>query len=197
MRIGFFGGCFNPISNIHIDLAKKILVSYGLDKVVFVPVGDYYSKEGLISADHRLKMLKLATEDEPKIEVEDALVNSKDVLYAIDAFELLDNRYSNHEKFFIMGSDNYRTMPIWKRYERLISDYNIIVIERQRKELRANNRDNVFEYIPERVYEINSTQIREMIKNNNEKEAKELLNEKVYKYIQDNNLYKETIWKDY
>ena len=196
MRIGFFGGCFNPPSKIHVDLIKKILVSYGLDKAFFVPVGDYYSKEGLISADHRLKMLKLATEDEPKIEVEDALVNAKDVLYAIDAFELLENRYKNHELFFIMGSDNFRTMPIWKRYERLISDYNIIVIERQRKELRVQSRSNVFEYIPERVYEIDSTKIREMIKNNNE-EAKELLNEKVYKYIRENNLYKGTIWKEY
>ena len=190
MRIGFFGGCFNPPTKIHTDLAKKILISYGLDKVYFVPVGDYYSKEGLIEADHRAKMLNLAVEDDPKIEVERIAVNSKDVLYAIDTFELIQEKYKYDELFFIMGSDNFRTMPIWKRYERLISDYNIIVIERQRKELRANNRDNVFEYIPERVYDIDSTKIREMIQDDNP-EAKEYLDEKVYNYIREHNLYKE------
>ena len=190
MRIGFFGGCFNPPTNIHVDLARKILVSYGLDKVYFVPVGDYYSKEGLIEADHRAKMLNLAVEDDPKIEVERIAVNSKDVLYAIDTFELIQEKYKYDELFFIMGSDNFRTMPIWKRYERLISDYNIIVIERQRKELRANIRNNIFEYIPERVYDIDSTKIRQMIKEDNP-EVKQYLDDKVYSYIKEHNLYKE------
>ena len=190
MKIGCFGGCFNPISNIHIDLAKKLIVSYGLDKVFFVPVGDYYSKNGLISAEHRLNMLKLAVEDEEKLEVEKIAVKSKAVLYAIDTFELLTQRYKEDELYFIMGSDNFRTMPVWKRYERLISDYNIIVIERQRKELRVQTRNNVFEYIPERVFNIDSTQIRQMIKRD-DPEARELLNEKVYRYIQENGLYRE------
>ena len=45
MKIGFFGGCFNPPSNIHINLAKNVINEYKLDKLIFVPVGDYYDKK--------------------------------------------------------------------------------------------------------------------------------------------------------
>ena len=54
MRIGFFGGSFNPPSNIHIDLAKNVIEKYKLDRILFVPVGDYYNKDDLVSAKHRL-----------------------------------------------------------------------------------------------------------------------------------------------
>lgn len=46
-KIGFFGGCFNPPSNVHIDLAKKVIKENNLDEVIFVPVGDFYEKKGL------------------------------------------------------------------------------------------------------------------------------------------------------
>ena len=62
MRIGFFGGCFNPPTNIHIGIAKELIDSKILDKVIFVPVGDFYKKENLISAIHRYEMIKKAIE---------------------------------------------------------------------------------------------------------------------------------------
>lgn len=60
MKIGFFGGCFNPPTNAHINLAKKVLKECKLDKVVFVPVGDFYDKKELVPAKHRYNMLKIA-----------------------------------------------------------------------------------------------------------------------------------------
>lgn len=60
MKIGFFGGCFNPPTNAHIYLAKKVLKECKLDKVIFVPVGDFYNKKELISAEHRYNMLKIS-----------------------------------------------------------------------------------------------------------------------------------------
>ena len=59
-KIGFFGGCFNPPNNLHIEIANNLIKTKKLDKVVFVPVNDYYKKEGLIGAKHRYNMLKLA-----------------------------------------------------------------------------------------------------------------------------------------
>ncbi len=60
MRIGFFGGCFNPPTNAHINLAKKALKECNLDKVIFVPVGDFYDKKELELAKHRYNMLEIA-----------------------------------------------------------------------------------------------------------------------------------------
>lgn len=60
MKIGFFGGCFNPPTNAHINLAKKVLKECKLDKVIFVPVGNFYDKKELVSGEHRYNMLKIA-----------------------------------------------------------------------------------------------------------------------------------------
>ena len=186
MKIGFFGGSFNPPSYTHINLAKKLISEYNLDKIYFVPVGNYYEKSSLIEAKHRYNMLKLAIED--KMDVEKIAIESKVKLYAIDTFELLKEKYNKDDIFFIMGSDNFRKMPTWKNYEKLKTNYNIIVIERERKKIRNENQKNIIEFIPEKLAEIDSTQIREMFKNN-EKDVKKYLNPKVYEYIQKNNLY--------
>ena len=157
-----------------------------MDKIYFVPVGNYYEKSSLIEAKHRYNMLKLAIED--KMDVEKIAIESKIKLYAIDTFELLKEKYNKDDIFFIMGSDNFRKMPTWKNYEKLKTNYNIIVIERERKKIRNENQENIIEFIPEKLAEIDSTQIREMFKNN-EKNVKKYLNPKVYEYIQKNNLY--------
>ncbi len=62
MKIGFFGGCFNPPTNAHINLAQRALKECGLDKVIFVPVGNFYEKKELISGHHRYNMLKIVCE---------------------------------------------------------------------------------------------------------------------------------------
>ena len=187
MKIGFFGGCFNPPSCVHIDLAKKIIAEYKLDEVIFVPVGDYYKKEGLVKASHRCNMIKLAIENEPKLKIDTLTLKSKKILYASDTFKLIKQKYNNDELFFIMGSDNFRKMPNWKNYDELMEHYNIIVIERERKHIRKTNKNNVFEYIPEQLQEIDSSKIREMIlKNEN---VEKYLNTSVYEYIKKYKLY--------
>lgn len=133
-------------------------------------------------------MLELFAKKNPKLDVEDIAVESKIKLHAVDTFKLIKQKYNRDEIFFIMGSDNFRKMPEWKNYEELISNYNIIVIERERKKIRQENPKNIFELIPEQQAEIDSTKIRNLFKNN-EEEAKKYLNENVYEYIRKNELY--------
>ena len=130
-------------------------------------------------------MLKLAIED--KMEVEKIAVESKIKLYASDTFELIKEKYNKDDIFFIMGSDNFRKMPTWKNYEELKTNYNIIVVERERKKTRNENQKNIIEFIPENLAEIDSTQIRQMIKNN--ENVEKYLNPNVIQYIKKNNLY--------
>lgn len=132
-------------------------------------------------------MLNLAIEE--KMEVDKIAIESKIKLYATDTFKLIENKYGKNEIFFIMGSDNFRKMPTWKDYEELVKKYNIIVIERDRKKIRKENRENIIEYIPEKLSQIDSTKIREMIKNKDEN-VKQYLNSKVVEYIIENKLYK-------
>lgn len=132
-------------------------------------------------------MLKLAIEDNKKLEIEKIGIESKIKLYASDTFKLIKEKYNKDDIFFIMGSDNFRKMPTWKNYEDLIKNYNIIVIERERKKIRNENPKNIIEFIPEKLASADSTKIRKMIKNN--ENTQKYLNPKVYEYIKQNNLY--------
>ena len=170
-KIGFFGGCFNPPNNIHIKIANNLIKQGKLDKVVFVPVNDYYNKPDLVESKHRLNMLKLAVEDYIGLEVDDVEIKEDRQLFATDAFEIIYNNFNkNKDIYFLMGSDNYNKMPTWKEYEKIKDEYNYIIIDRDKNE-------------------ISSTEIRNMIKNN-DKKVMEYLPDEVYNYIIENELYK-------
>lgn len=170
-RIGFFGGCFNPPTNIHIKIANDLIKQNRIDKVVFVPVNDYYKKEKLIEAKHRYNMIKIAIENNFGLEVDDIELKENRMLYAKDAFKLINKKYdSNDEIYFIMGSDNFKNMNKWKEYDKIKDKYKYIVVDRDKNE-------------------ISSTDIRNMILKK-EIDVLNYLPVKVYEYIKENSLYK-------
>ena len=131
MKIGFFGGCFNPPTFAHINLAKKALKESNLDKVIFVPVGDFYDKKDLAPAIDRYNMLKIIADKIEKIEVSDIELCEKRKLFAIDVFRLIKEKYPNDDLFFIMGADNFIKVLQWKNSEVLSTQYKYIVFERE------------------------------------------------------------------
>ena len=166
-KIGFFGGCFNPPSNIHINLVNRLIKEQKLDKIIFVPVSDYYLKKDLIEFKHRYTMLKFAIEGFEKLFIDDIEKDINKKLYAVDIFKIITEKYKGNDIYFIMGSDNYSRIKEWKNYENL-KNYKYIVLERNKND-------------------ISSTQIRQMVKENKLKDN--ILNKKVYDYIKQNNLY--------
>jgi len=173
-KIGFFGGCFNPPNNLHIEIANNLIKEGKLDKIVFVPVNDYYKKQGLINSKHRYNMLKIAIQDYSNMFLEDIEIKENRVLYACDAFELIKKSKFITEKnknniYYILGSDNYKKMPKWNRYDEIKNKYNYIVINRKSSD-------------------ISSSKIREML-SKNEVCVKKYLPQNVYEYIIKNKLY--------
>jgi len=167
-KIGFFGGCFNPPTNTHIKLANNLIKEGKVDKVIFVPVGDYYQKQDLVSAKHRYNMLKLATAGYENIEVEDIASTHTGKLFATDTFKMIHDKYSKEvEIYFIMGSDNYKKMPTWKNYEEIKDKYKYLILNR--------------------TQDISSTMIRDKIRKG--EDVLNYINADVLKYIMDYNLY--------
>ena len=187
-KIGFFGGAFNPPSNVHINIAKDLINNNVLDKVIFVPVGDYYAKDDLVAAKHRFNMLKLFCTEDEKLIVEDILVNSNKKLYASDAFEIISQRYRNIETeiYFIMGSDNFNKISTWKNYEEFIKKYRFIVIERTESKSHSNL-ENITFHETKQNDNVSSTSIRKMIQEG--QDVCKYLNTEVIEYINNNNLY--------
>lgn len=170
-KVGFFGGCFNPLTNAHINLIKNVIEKENLDKVYFVPMGNSYEKEDLIDFKHRVNMLNLVAEKEEKIEILDFLGNINKKMYAIDTFKILDEKFPNVDRFFIMGTDNYEKLNSWKNFE-MLKNYNYIVLDRN---------------TPSNTKEISSSTVRNKIKKN--EKIDKLVPEEVKKYIYNNKLY--------
>lgn len=170
-KLGFFGGCFNPLTNAHLNLIKDIINSEKLDKVYFVPMGDMYIKKDLISIEHRLNMLNLVFQNEEKMEILN-ISNNKKKTNAIDTFKIIDEKFYDCERYFIMGSDNYKNIDKWEKSEDLLKNYNYIILDRE----RGNTKD------------ISSSIVRNKIKLG--ENIKEYVPAEVEKYIKENNLYK-------
>lgn len=170
-KIGFFGGCFNPVTNAHIELIAEAIKQENLDKVYFVPMGDLYEKKDLISLKHRIKMLELAFENQEKMTIL-AISNKDKKTCAIDTFQKIDEKFPKDERFFIMGSDNYENMAKWKNVEDLIKNYQYIILDREKGKRK----------------DISSSMVREKIKQN--ENVENLIPQKVLEYIKQKNLYK-------
>lgn len=186
-KIGFFGGCFNPPSNIHIGLAKELIKNKILDEIIFVPVGDYYKKQNLAEAIHRVNMLELACKEYDFLKIEDIAAKSEKNLYAVDTFNLIFDKYSKTaDIYLIMGSDNFKKMSTWKSYDEIIDKYNYIVIERPnyKEEIKANN---IIYYELEQKEDFSSTRIRHLLEKSEDTSL--YLNKDVEKYIKQNGLY--------
>lgn len=191
-----YGGAFNPPSVAHITLAKQLINSTGAKKLLFVPVGDHYTKNGLIPAYHRVNMLKLACEKSKRLEVNTIEVDSEQRLYTIETLDRIKGENPNDDMCFIMGTDNLRDIVNWREWQRILTEYKIIVMDRGEDNLRKvfNNIPVLKSYQPNiiqipglLVSDISSTLIREHIEVG--RTIGHLATREVIKYIKENRLY--------
>ena len=94
MKIGFFGGSFNPPTYAHMHIAKISIEQLKLDKFFFVPVGNLYDKPDLVDENYRYDMLNIACENENNIYVENIELKKAKRLSTIEAFEIIENKYN-------------------------------------------------------------------------------------------------------
>lgn len=184
MKIGFFGGSFNPPTIAHLDLVKKAIQKYQLDKVYFVPVNNFYPKEDLLDIRQRINMLEIICSQETKISVSDIEVENDRLLKAIDIFEIIEKKFQGNDIYFLMGEDNYLKMSSWSNYEKLLK-YKYIVFQRKRES--SINKENVLYINSVENLNISSSIIREKIKNN--ESIADLVTSDIEKYIKENKLY--------
>lgn len=196
-KYGFFGGSFNPVTKAHIELANQIVEKYDLDKVIFVPVGNYYIKDELISEKHRYNMLKIATEKYEMLEVSNIELNQNKNLSTMEAFSKIEKEFVRIKKYYIIGEDNLIKILSSKDADILIRDYKYIIIKRGVSKINnlIKNDKKLFENINNFIIMENikhnntsSTKVRKEIKEKN-KNVVEIMDKGVLKYIEENKLY--------
>ena len=183
MKIGLFGGAFNPIHNGHIQVAENAIKKAGLDKVIFIPTGNApHKKETEISRKDRLNMLLLALEDRENMIVSDYELKKETVSYSADTAEYFKKLYPQDELFFIIGDDSYNQLDSWREPERITKVSTMLVFPREGAFV-----EKPAILIDMEKVEISSSQIRDKIKFG--KDFRNLLPKKVFDYIIKGNLY--------
>ena len=198
MKIGIFGGSYNPPHKMHLDIANQLIEKNYLDKIIFVPTGMKYEyKNNLIENEHRYHMIELMIQNYNNYYVSDYELK-EDVVYTYQTMDYYKEKYKEDEIYFICGTDNLSYIEKWKRGEYLLENNKFLVISRDSNELKPileNLKDYQKNIIVTDVTPMNisSTDIRKWIQENNIEEAKKYLDEEVLDYILENNLYKEKL----
>ncbi len=183
MRIGLYGGAFNPVHNGHMAVARAAIDAAKLDLLIFIPTGNApHKKETQISRYDRYNMLLAATEGEEKMIVSDYEINREEVNYSADTVEYFKSVYPEDELFFIVGDDSYNKFDSWYQPHRILENATLLVFPREGAEVKAPALA-----VPMEKVEVSSSNIREKIKMG--KDCRNLLPKKVFDYIIEGNLY--------
>lgn len=187
-KTGLFFGSFNPIHNGHLMLAKYILNEYDLDEIWFVvsPQNPLKDKKTLLDEHHRLQLVRLAIEDEPKFKASDIEFKLERPSYTINTLVHLKEK---HKRPFVllMGADSAASLKKWKNYEAILEDYEVYVYPRQGDDIDAILKHKNLKIINAPQIELSATYIRQAIKA--KKDVRFLLSERVYDYVQEMHFY--------
>jgi nicotinate-nucleotide adenylyltransferase len=132
LKTGLFFGSFNPIHVGHMVLANYMLEFTDLSELWFVvsPHNPLKEKQTLLNSKHRLYMVNLAVEYQPKMKASNIEFKLPQPSYTINTLVHLKEKYPKKEFVLIMGSDNLQTLSKWKNYEELLRNYDIYVYPR-------------------------------------------------------------------
>ncbi|WKA60064.1 nicotinate-nucleotide adenylyltransferase [Planococcus shenhongbingii] len=130
-KVGILGGTFNPPHLGHLIMANEALHSTGLDEVRFMP--NYIAPHKEVSgatAEHRLKMTRLAVMGHDKFLIEDFEIRQGGVSYTFDTVKKMIEREPDAEFYFIIGGDSIEGLPTWYRIDDLAKIIRFIGIRR-------------------------------------------------------------------
>ncbi len=191
MKIGIFGGTFDPIHHGHLITAQSVKEIRNLDKIIFIPayISPHKLHEKASSPEHRLNMLKLALDDIPFFEYSDYEIKKQDVSYTVDTLREFKKYYEHID--LIIGYDNIFKFHTWKEPEEILKLANVVVLKRK----SSNPIDYVDKFVQAATFvqtrgiEISATDLRQRVHNN--LPIHYLVPKEVEEYIYKNNLYKE------
>lgn len=197
MKIGLYGGTFDPIHVGHLIVIENVINQMGLDRVIILPSSNppHKKHKDKTDADIRVEMVSEAIRDNKKIILSTLESTHKTVRYTHQTLEYFSENLKNHEIYYIMGEDSFMTIDSWRNYKEILT-YNIIVFARTSinknsdlvkkvEEIKKDN-SNIF-LIDTLNINISSTLIRSLAKEN--KSIKYLVKDEVDYIIKKRGLY--------
>jgi len=164
-------------------LARQALEELNLELVTFVPAAEspFKTNHQSAPAEHRLQMVRLATENEPGFVVDSLEIDRGGTSFSIDTVLAIRKKFPGSELFFLLGEDNADHLAQWHRFGELEKLVRFVVLSRTNKRLPKHYP------VIHRHVEVSSTEIRNRVANH--RQITYLVPEVVLRYIQDHNLY--------
>lgn len=197
-KILVFGGTFNPIHLGHIHLYRHFADKLQVDKVLIVPakIPPHKQPRELASGKHRIAMCKLAVEDDPRVVISDIELCRNAISFTVDTLVQIKNCFKNAQLYFVVGSDMFFTLDLWREPQKIMELATICALARKQNEYDAllqkqrqlqSKYNGSFIIDNADVLDISSTQLRRMMKE--KKDLSFYLPAAVVQYIKTNGLY--------
>ena len=131
MKIGIFGGSFDPVHDAHVALARVALDELQLDQLLWVPAGQPWQKSrGLTPAVHREAMVRLAIEGEPRFVLSRIELERGGPSYTIDTVRELQAARPDAQWFLVIGQDQYASFHTWHGWRDLLARVTLAIADR-------------------------------------------------------------------
>lgn len=198
MKIGIFGGTFNPPHLAHLNIAEDFSRRLNFDKLIIIPTYQppHKQAQSLADSEDRLEMCRLLFDTENS-EVSDIEIQRQGKSYTYDTLCQLEEKYPGAELYLIIGSDMLLSFHKWYRYKDILRKCTLCVLTRKNDIDNAQMKDYALEnlgiseddivFSALEALELSSTQIRTMMARGEDVSA--LTGEKVWAYIREKGLY--------
>jgi nicotinate-nucleotide adenylyltransferase len=132
VKLGVFGGTFDPPHLGHLIVAQDALQALGLDRVLFVPAGSPPHKQGrpTTPAPLRLEMTRAAVAGDPRFEVTDLELRRAGPSFTVDTLLQLLERAPESALFLLLGADQVRELESWRRPDEILRLARVVAITR-------------------------------------------------------------------
>jgi nicotinate-nucleotide adenylyltransferase len=131
MRVGVFGGTFDPVHRGHVEPVEAAAARFRLNRVLYVPARVSPHKDApLADARHRVAMLALATAGHPSWEILFDELDREPPSYTVDTLRALSARLLHNELWLLMGTDTLAGLAAWKEPEEIVRRARIAAFHR-------------------------------------------------------------------
>ena len=195
MRLGIFGGSFDPPHVGHLLVAVDAFEALDLDKLIFVPAAIQPLKSDLVAAaaHHRLAMVRLLVGADERFAVDAVEIERAGLSYTVDTLETFAQRFPNSERFFLVGEDAMAAFGKWKNPQQILKLARVAILRRAREgesaalERSSEQSDGTIT-LETRLVDVSSTEIRERVRAG--KSIRGFVPESVAAFIEAERLYR-------
>lgn len=166
MKLGLFGGSFDPVHLGHLLVAQAAIEELGLDKLFFIPAAQspFKPENKITPAEIRLRMLRLALAGKTNCEIDEQEIRRGGISYSIETLRETAKKFPNAKLFYLIGADNISKLNEWREADELAALAEFVVAPRPGEkisEFPKPFRGRILKGFPA---EISSSQIRARVK---------------------------------